>query len=242
MLLVQVSDLHLDGGPRRRDRAARVMAYVNGLRGVDAVLVSGDIADHGEPAEYEQAREVLRSPHRVLTCPGNHDVREPYESVLLGRTPGGGAVNEAHDVNGVLVAMCDSSRPGRADGRLDETTLDWLDATLGGAADRPALVCFHHPPVPMHQPMIDAILLTEPEALATLLDRHPQVVAVLTGHAHTAAASTFAGRPCLVAPGVVSTLRLPAEHTGDLDYDLPPGVALHVLDVAQITTHYRVLP
>jgi Icc protein len=206
------------------------------------VLVSGDIADHGAPAEYEQARDLLRSPHRVLTCPGNHDVREPYQSVLLGRTPGGGAVNEAHDVDGVLVAMCDSSVPGRPEGRLDEDTLAWLDARLDG---RPALVCFHHPPVPMHQPMIDAILLTDPDPLAALLDRHPEVVAVLTGHAHTAAAGTFAGRPCLVAPGVVSTLRLPAEHTDDLDYDLPPGVALHVLDVLdvpRITTHYRALP
>ena len=242
MLLVQVSDLHLDGSAVRRERAERVLAYVNGLSGVDAVLVSGDIADHGQPAEYAEARAILASRHRVLTCPGNHDVREPYESVLLGRAPSGGAVNEAHDVAGVLVAMCDSSRPGRADGLLDQPTLDWLDATLAAAADRPALVCFHHPPTRMHQPMIDAILLTNPDRLAAVLDRHPHVAAVLTGHAHTAAATTFAGRPCRVAPGVVSTLRLPSEHAPDLDEDLPPAVALHVLEGAHLTTHYRTVP
>jgi 3',5'-cyclic AMP phosphodiesterase CpdA len=242
MFLVQVSDLHLDGSAERRERAARAMAYVNGLTGVDAVLVTGDIADHGRPVEYAEARVLLASPHRVLTCPGNHDVREPYESVLLEREPTGGAVNEAHEVAGVLIAMCDSSRPGRADGLLDAGTLDWLDATLRAAADRPALVCFHHPPVPVRQPMLDAILLTEPGRLAAVLERHPQVAAVLCGHAHTAAATTFAGRPCLVAPGVVSTLRLPAEHAGDLDYDLPPGVALHAYEEGVLTTHYRVLP
>jgi Icc protein len=239
MLLVQVSDLHLDGSPARQERAERVMAYVNGLSDLDAVLVSGDIADHGEPAEYAAARQLLKSPHRVLTCPGNHDVRGPYESVLLDRTPSGGPVNEAHDVAGVLVAMCDSSRPGRADGLLDEQTLAWLDGVL---ADRPALVCFHHPPATMHQPMIDEILLTNPPGLAAVLDRHPGVIAVLCGHAHTAAATTFAGRPCHVAPGVVSTLRLPAEHADDLDYELPPAVALHVLDGGRLTTHYRVVP
>jgi 3',5'-cyclic-AMP phosphodiesterase len=239
MLLVQLSDLHLDGSPERHERAARVMAYVNGLTGVDAVLVSGDIADHGEPAEYAEARQLLKSPHRLLSCPGNHDVRGPYESVLLGRPPSGGAVNEAHDVAGVLVAMCDSSRPGRADGLLDEQTLAWLDGVL---ADRPALVCFHHPPARMHQPMLDEILLTNPDGLAAVLDRHPGTVAVLCGHAHTAAATTFAGRPCHVAPGVVSTLRLPAERAGDLDYTLPPAVALHVLDGGRLTTHYRVVP
>jgi Icc protein len=239
MLLVQVSDLHLDGSRERHERAERVMAYVNGLTGVDAVLVSGDIADHGEPAEYAEACELLVSPHRVLTCPGNHDKREPYESVLLGRTPSGGAVNQAHEVAGVLVAMCDSSRPGRADGLLDEATLAWLDEVL---TDRRALVCFHHPPAPMHQPMIDEILLTDPDGLAGVLRRHPGVVAVLAGHAHTAAATTFAGRPCHVAPGVVSTLRLPAEHAGDLDYALPPAVALHILDGDRLTSHYRVVP
>jgi 3',5'-cyclic-AMP phosphodiesterase len=239
MLLVQVSDLHLDGSRERHERAERVMAYVNGLTGVDAVLVSGDIADHGEPAEYAEARELLVSPHRVLTCPGNHDVRGPYESVLLGRAPSGGAVNEAHDVAGVLVAMCDSSRPGRADGLLDDGTLAWLDGVLAG---RRALVCFHHPPAPMHQPMIDEILLTDPDRLAGVLGRHPGVVAVLCGHAHTAAATTFAGRPCHVAPGVVSTLRLRAEQAGELDYALPPAVALHVLDGDRLTTHYRVVP
>jgi Icc protein len=236
MLLVQVSDLHLDGSPRRRQRAARVMAYVNRLSGVDAVLVSGDIADHGRAAEYEEAAELLASPHRVLTCPGNHDVRGPYESVLRGRSPSGGAVNEVHDVAGLRIAMCDSSVPGRPEGRLDAETLTWLDGVLDG---RPALVCFHHPPVPMRQPMLDAILLTEPGPLAALLDRHPEVLAVLTGHAHTAAASTFAGRPCLVAPGVVSTLRLPAERAGDLDYDLPPAVALHLIEDGLLTTHFR---
>lgn len=241
MLLVQVSDLHLDGSPRRHGRAERVLRHVAGLTGVAAVLVTGDIADHGLPAEYEEARALLATlPQPVLPCPGNHDVREAYESVLLGRPPTGAAVNAAHVVDGVLVAMCDSSRPGRADGRLDDGTLDWLAAALAGH-DGPALVCFHHPPVTLHQPMVDAIRLAEPERLAAVLAGAPHVVAVLTGHAHTSAASTFAGRPLLVGPGVVSTLRLPAEHAGDLDYDLPPAVALHVLDEGRLTTHHRVV-
>lgn len=239
-LLVQVSDLHLDGSEERRGRAARAMAYVNGLRDVAAVLVTGDVADNGLPAEYAQAKELLVSPHRLVSCPGNHDVRAAFEEVLLGREPTGGPVNAALDVDGVLVAMCDSSRPGRNDGLLGDETLDWLAETLAG--DRPALVCLHHPPVVLHSPLLDAIRLTDADRLAAVLADHPQVLAVLCGHAHTAATSTFAGRPVVVAPGVVSTLRLPPEHRDDLDYELPPGVALHVLDGGRLTTHFRVLP
>ncbi len=240
MLLVQVSDLHLDGGPERRERAARTMAYVNGLQDVAAVLVTGDIADHGQPAEYEQAVELLKSPHPLVSCPGNHDVREAYEQVLLGRAPTGGPVNAVLELDGLLVAMCDSSRPGRNDGLLEDETLDWLDSTLT-AADHPAVVCFHHPPVVLHSPLLDAIRLENADRLSVFLDNHPEVLAVLVGHAHTAATSTFAGRPLVVAPGVVSTLRLPPEGRDDLDYDLPPGVALHELDGGRLTTHFRIV-
>ena len=240
MLLVQVSDFHLDGSPERRARAARTMEYVNGLRDVAAVLVSGDIADTGQPAEYEQAAELLVSPHPLVTCPGNHDLREAFEKVLLGRAPTGGPVNAVLELDGLLVAMCDSSRPGRNDGLLEDETLAWLARTL--TADRPALVCFHHPPVVLHSPLLDAIRLVNADRLAALLADRPQVLAVVCGHAHTAATSTFADRPVVVAPGVVSTLRLPPEHRNDLDYDLPPGIALHFLDGARLTTHFRLVP
>ena len=243
VLLVHLSDTHFDNGPRASERAARVMAYLETLDdSVDAVLVTGDIADHGTPAEYAEALAVLSSRHRVLLCPGNHDVRGPYREVLVGTT-GEGPVNVLHEVAGVVVAMCDSSVPGEDWGRLDDETLAWLDEALTRTREQPALVAFHHPPVLLHNDLIDGLRLRDAQPLADLLGRHPQVAAVLVGHAHAAAASTFAGRPLLVAPGVVSTLLLPWEGRGHLDLELPPSVAFHVLDDdGRLTTHYRVVP
>ncbi|MFJ3999157.1 metallophosphoesterase [Streptomyces parvus] len=165
MLLAQISDLHLDGSDRARDRTSRVMDHLRSLpRPVDALLVTGDIADHA--AE----------------------------------------------------------------------TLAWIDATLGALPDGvPALIAFHHP-------LADATMLQEPERLAALLDAHPRVVAVLTGHAHTAAAATFAGRPLIVGPAVTWTLRLPWEGDRPADRDQPPGLAFHVLgEDRRLTTHFRVV-
>jgi hypothetical protein len=68
-------------------------------------------------------------------------------------------------------------------------------------------------------------------------------VALLCGHAHTAAATTFAGLPLLVAPGVVSTSVLPFESDAIVDLEQPPMLAFHVLhDDRRLTTHYRVAP
>ena len=101
----------------------------------------------------------------------------------------------------------------------------------------------HHPPVTLGIPFVDAIRQGDGHRLQDVLRRHEQVVAVLCGHAHTAASTWFGGRQLLIAPGVASTVLLPAERpTGDvLDDDAPAGVAFHLLDDGRLTTHFRVV-
>ena len=241
-LLAQISDLHLDGTARATRRAVRVMDYLRALpRPVDALLVTGDIADHGDEAEYEEAAQILTAPFPVLTCPGNHDVRAAYRKALLGLAPGDGPVNQVHHIAGTAILMCDSTIPGHDEGRLDTETLGWIDATLRELPDgTPALIAFHQPPVELHHPMPDSGRLEHPEELAALLDAHPRVAAVITGHAHTAAASIFAGRPLIVGPAITWTLRLPWESDHPADLDQPPALAFHILDnTHRLTTHYR---
>ncbi|MBX6354431.1 MAG: phosphodiesterase [Micromonosporaceae bacterium] len=244
LVIAHLSDVHVDGGERSAERTERVVRYLAGLpTPVDVVLVTGDIADHGAEAEYKQARDLIDLSVPTLFCPGNHDRREPYREVLLGEAPEAGPINSAHRVGGALFAMCDSSVPGRNDGLLADETVDWLDEQLSAAPDLPAFVCFHHPPVVLGIPYVDGIRQFSEERLAAVVARHPNVVALLCGHAHTPAASTFAGRPLLVAPGVVSTIRLPFETDTIADLTLPPMLALHILHPdGRLTTHYRVVP
>ncbi|MFG1927609.1 metallophosphoesterase [Cryptosporangium sp. NPDC048952] len=244
-VIAQVSDLHLDGGPRASRRAGAVFEYLDRCD-VDAILVTGDIADHGEPTEYEEAAKLFAGRDNLFPCPGNHDRRQPYRTVLLGDPTGGNEpINRLHRLgaDGPAFLLCDSSIPGRPDGLLADETLAWIRTTLTTLPhDVPAFVCFHHPPVVLHQPLIDEIRLAGEQRLASVLGDFPQVVAVLTGHAHTAAVSTFAGRPLLVAPGVVSTLLLPWESEQFVDLDAPPALAFHVLDEDhRLTTHYRAI-
>ncbi|MEV0718956.1 phosphodiesterase [Asanoa sp. NPDC050611] len=245
MIIAHLSDIHVDDGSRSRQRVDRVVRELAGLRTPpDVVLVTGDLADHGAEGEYTLVRALLTLPAPVLLCPGNHDARTAYRKVLLDEPPSDAPINAAHRIGGALFAMCDSSIPGRDDGLLAPETLDWLDAELTAAADLPAFVCFHHPPVELGIPYVDGIRQFATDRLAEVVAAHPNVVALLCGHAHTPAATTFAGRPLLVAPGVVSTLRLPFEPAEKpIDEELPPMLAYHVLDEhRRLTTHYRVVP
>ncbi|MDG4860290.1 phosphodiesterase [Streptomyces sp. T-3] len=248
LVLAQISDLHLDGTPRATRRARRVIEHLKethakGLAArVDALLVTGDIADHGTEAEYEEAARLLAdAPFPVLPCPGNHDRREAYRKALLGEPAASGPVNRVHHIGGTTILMCDSSIPGEDEGLLDDETYAWIEETLDGLdGDAPVLLAFHHPPVALHHPLPDRYQLQQPAALARLLDGRPQIKALITGHAHSPAATTFAGRPLIVGPGVTWTLRLPWEGEEVADREAPVGFAFHVLDdEGRLTTHYR---
>ncbi|GGJ21951.1 metallophosphoesterase [Streptomyces brasiliensis] len=249
LVLAHISDLHLDGSVRATERALRVRDRLWELpEQVDALLVTGDIADHGAEAEYEEAARILGlrdgdAPFPVLTCPGNHDSRAPYRKALLGHPADEGPVNSVRLLDGGAVLMCDSSIPGEDDGALDEETYGWIEATLDELdPDMPALLALHHPPVALHHPLPDSYRLAEPDRLARLLARRPAIAGLITGHAHTPAATVFAGRPLVVGPGVTWTLRLPWEGEGVADRDAPAGFAFHVLDDGgRLTSHFRVV-
>jgi hypothetical protein len=87
-VFAHLSDTHLDDTPESAARTARVLDYLHALaRPVDAILITGDVADHGLEDEYRLAAKLFASPLPVLVCPGNHDVREAYRKGLRS-TPG----------------------------------------------------------------------------------------------------------------------------------------------------------
>jgi Icc protein len=244
--IAHVSDPHLDVTDRAVQRAELVMAYLS-LRPslFDVLLLTGDLANDGSAEEYAQLRPLLdRSPTPVFMCPGNHDDRGAFRVGLLDEPASDQPINRVHRIDGAVFVMCDSTIPGRDDGRLADETLVWLESELGETpSSTPVFVCFHHPPVVLHSPFIDRTRQTDEHRLAHVCHRHPNIVAVLCGHAHTPAATTFAGKPLIVAPGIASTLVMPWEPGGDLDPDAPPGVAVHVLDDDwRLTSHFRGLP
>jgi 3',5'-cyclic-AMP phosphodiesterase len=208
----------------------------------DVLVVSGDVADHGLPEEYVEARAWLgRWEGPLAVCPGNHDVRDAFVAGLgIGSRT---VVPVAGSRFVMLDSLVDADETGRIDpGRLGDDQLAWLDDVLADG-DGPAYVCLHHPPVRIGLELMDPIRLLDGDALEGIVARHPHVVAVLVGHAHTMATTTFAGRPLLIGGGVVSTVTADAEAPPTIWYDAPPSFALHLVDDAgRVTTHWRALP
>ncbi|MFT3716600.1 MAG: metallophosphoesterase [Gordonia sp. (in: high G+C Gram-positive bacteria)] len=243
-IVAQVSDLHFNGDPVHRRRARALLDYLHSTAGggseIDALIVSGDLADEGTQDEYREAFENIVTDIPTLVLLGNHDDRAAFTTVRDGEASTA-PVNSSLVRDGLLVLALDSSIPGRNDGALSPETLEYARAEIAAAGDVDVLVSFHHPPAVIGLPMMDERRLFDTAGLEALIADHPNIVGLAVGHAHTPAATIFAGRPLVIAPGSASTLNLPLEGADVLNQTQGPGLVFHVIDDHRMTSHFRVL-
>lgn len=237
--IAHLSDPHLDAGPARHRRLNRVLAEVAALSDIDLVVVTGDIADHGAPAEYAQFFDSLAPSPPTVVVPGNHDLRGPMSGFV---NPGaGGYVNSVATAAGLTVVGLDSLIESEVAGALSQGTLAFACDAIESASG-PVVLALHHPPVPVGHQVMDRHGLRDAHHLEDLIRASDAVIAVLTGHVHTALATTFAGRPLLGAPGIVSTMRLGGRTDPIADPDAMPGMAVHTVDADhRLTTVFHYL-
>ncbi len=142
----------------------------------DAVVVKGDLTDSGRPEEYEAfLRCYSRLGTRMHHVRGNHDAMRDPE---LARQDAPYTVA----LDGVVLAVLDTTVPGRCGGALPAAQLHWLDDLAGSTSD-PVLVFAHHP---VRNPDLDyALVPADAAALRDLLVRADNIVGYLAGHTHT---------------------------------------------------------
>lgn len=238
-VIAHLSDPHLDTSPQRLRRFKAVLAAVSSLPNVDAIVVSGDLADHGGPDEYAQLFAALPADVPTIVVPGNHDLSETMlrSQARAGRAP---SLSGVLDVGNVRVIGLDSHIDARDEGRLSPETIDFARHAVRSASG-PIVLALHHPPVPVGHDVADLWGLANPGDLEALILENPRIVGVFTGHVHTALAASFAGVPVLGAPGIVSTMRLGSRVDPIADESAMPGLAVHTIDGSFIRTVFHYL-
>jgi 3',5'-cyclic-AMP phosphodiesterase len=245
-LLVQLSDPHIGAEWAASDPAAGLEAAIDAVRALgaspDAVLVSGDLAEHAADEEYEQVRALLGqidAPSYVL--PGNHDDRDALHRHFGVPGAGGEPVQYAVDLGPLRLVVVDSTIPGEDGGELDDGRLSWLEETLAAAPDVPTVVAMHHPPFTIGIAPWDAIALrpSDREKLGDILARHEHVERVLVGHVHRAISTELGGRPVMSVPSTYIQGLLDFSATELALSDDPPGFAVHALVDGKLVSHFQ---
>lgn len=248
-LLVQISDPHLGEPPIGRVKPKKALREVVAAIGklpnpADAILVSGDLAEHGAPEEYALAAELIGTlgvPVHVL--PGNKDDRATMRAAFDLPGEADAPIDYATDLGPLRLIVVDSTIPGEDRGDFTPAQLEWLEAELAGAPDRPTIVAMHQPPLVTGMADWDGVIMrpADREALAAVIARHPQVRAIVGGHLHRIAASSLAGRPVIVAPSTFVQARPNFETEKVKLRDNFRGFLLHVLNGDELATQVEIV-
>ena len=214
--LIHLSDTHLVTGGRLYgavDSEARLRAMfaeieLGGVR-PEAIVITGDLADTGEPDAYATLRAIVepvaaRLGAQVIWVMGNHDDRAAFRSGLLGQLPSTAPVDRVHDLSGLRLIVLDSTVPGHHHGLVTDAQLDWLAEELASPAPHGTIIAMHHPPVPTVQDLAILVELRRQDALAEVI-RGSDVRSIIAGHLHYSTTAMFAGVPVSVASATCYT-------------------------------------
>jgi Icc protein len=228
MRILHLSDTHLERtdtpnkhGVNAHDSLRLMLAELRHVQGVDAVVVTGDLANDGAVEAYTTIRELFGEFARglgdvpVFYTTGNHDERAAFAKVLGSGHPEPGRVLESAEGELAAVSVLagwrfvtlDSLVPGLVHGQLSAAQLDWLRDVLATPSPNGTILAFHHPPFALDNPLQQIFGLRNPADLAAVI-RGTDVRVVLTGHFHLQLWGLLESVPVWVTPGVVNRIDL----------------------------------
>lgn len=208
--IVWLTDVHYmtEGGINDHDPRQRLDAAVARISAdfstADLVLISGDLTEHGRPADYAALASVLgRLPIPVACLMGNHDNRDHMAEALPPPTGAQDGFRQFCLSLGEDRLIClDTTVDQAASGGFCAARFAWLDQALAAAEGRRVIVAMHHPPVPLCLPLQDADRVAEGDALMARLAEHGNVAQILCGHVHRPVQSSAFGIPVMAMSAV----------------------------------------
>lgn len=252
MLIAQLSDLHVCARGERANGVVDTNAMAErALQALaawtprpDALLLTGDLVETGRADAYAELLHLLASVALPLyPVAGNHDEREALAAAFGERFAAHshrltGFLQYAARLGGLRLLVLDTVVPRRGHGALCATRLTWLAERLA-EEDSPTLVAMHHPPFATGIDHMDAMgLLEGAAALEALVQRHPQVQAILCGHVHRSIQMRFGGTVAATCPSTAHQIALTLGGQGPDGYVMePPGFQLHRWHAGRLVSH-----
>ncbi|MDR1077651.1 MAG: metallophosphoesterase [Propionibacteriaceae bacterium] len=194
--LLHLSDTHFVGGGEplygladvESPLAAALERVLASGRRIDAIVVSGDVADSGQLDAYRRARALIEPVAQGLGAElvwamGNHDRRPAFRSGLLDQEPTDSPVDYVAWVDGLRLIVLDSTVPGRQDGLIEPAQYDWLRRQLAQPAPDGSVLVLHHPPLAPELELLDPVALRQSDDLAEAI-RGSDLRLILGGHYH----------------------------------------------------------
>ncbi|MBT4068369.1 MAG: phosphodiesterase [Candidatus Marinimicrobia bacterium] len=240
MLIAQISDTHIPlkdtktyGIAPMAENLVQCIANINQHNPKpDVVLVTGDITNTGQSAEFKHAAYLLdqiQTPFYVI--PGNHDDRD-----LLRSTFGKDAcpveadkkIDYVIENDELRLIALDSTMPGNPGGEITTGQAQWLNDKLKEMPNQPTLIFMHHPPVNCGVLETNEDGFIGKELLGDVIKSHDHVEKIICGHIHLPINTRWCGTVISTAPSLGMKLALDLTLTRESEFYLEaPAYQLH---------------
>lgn len=249
--IIQLSDIHMVEQWRlaydvvdTAEYLARAVSYICELLPrigpIDGMVITGDLADHGQQAQYDRLKELLL-PLKLPLCvlPGNHDDRDVMRSAFCEQlwNPDDDMLNSHVQFGDIHVLGLDCLVSGKPHGLLTEQTLHWLETELAQLTDAPVIFALHHPPFITGIGHMDAQPLHNAPEFLKLVTRYNGPKITICGHIHRYMTSHQPCGPIMIGPSVAHAVYPDLSEGGASQFSMEPGgFLLHSYD--QITKNF----
>jgi Icc protein len=188
--ILQLSDLHILAAPEDKLLGIKTEYYFHACleqafaekHHFDLILLTGDLAQDPCPASYLRILNSLQAYNTPCIClPGNHDDYGLMQQIL--NTDRINCRKQAFLGNWQLISL-NSQIVGEPGGHLSNEELDFLENCLIENPDRYALIAVHHHVLETKSPWMDTMIIENRQRLLAIVDKHPQVKVIITGHIH----------------------------------------------------------
>jgi Icc protein len=257
MLIAQITDLHIgfDRDNPHELNIRRLNLVIDALNDrtprPDLLLVTGDLVERGDDRDSYRHMHALvgRWQGPMLWAIGNHDDRANFRAELPQvPTDPNGFIQYEEDLGGLRWIMLDTLDAGRHGGMICELRAAWLVERLAERTDQPTVIVLHHPPVDTGIEWMSALPCEMwVQRLEAIIAPASQVVCLIAGHVHRPIATSFAGKPLMIAPSTAPLVALDLDAVDPLHPDGraliiadAPAYAVHYWDGIRILTHFEI--
>jgi Icc protein len=166
--------------------------------GFDYMVCTGDIASAGHDSCYRRFVAIVRQyfSEPLAWLPGNHDSADIMAKIDLPHAVEARSV----ELGNWLILLLDSVVPYKVHGNFEQEELNYLEQMLSANPTKNIMVMLHHQPVLIGSRWIDQYVLRNADAFFAVIDRFPNVKAIVWGHVHQDFSSERNGVKLIATP------------------------------------------
>ena len=193
--LLHITDFHIFSDPngliksiRSRDSLQAVLTHAQQhYPQPDITILGGDLAQDELASTYQQLASMFEHQDTpFMVTPGNHACLTTLRDTLIPALKQISAYANHIDQSDWQLIALNSHEKGNVSGLVADVELARLEQLLAEGGDKHTLIAIHHHPVPVGSRWMDEIGLKNAAQLWAVIDRFPQVRAVVCGHIHQA--------------------------------------------------------